>query len=535
MKKKVNINRESISSEEIASQKRFGSLIKSYPAVTNPYRRTSWRTKSIVWVAMASVVLVYYVIKGESSEGFIRPPFEEVNIATTDYSVDASKGGDFTYKSGTKIVVAENSFLDKNGNVVKGNVDLKYREFRDPIDFFLSGIPMQYDSAGTKFEFESAGMIEIKAFKEGNALTMNPNSPVKVQLITTGDASDFNLYYLDTVAGNWAYKGKADTKRQMNAAKYLASVDSLKDTGSVMVAAKEEFADVQVKQEEEKLNKIREEIAKLEKRTPFLPRQLDETKNHFKIKADTNLFPELAIYKNIYFEVSDENENFTPDIYKTAWEDPVISEYRKGESYKLTFRKGKAVHAFIVFPTLKGSDYDNAAEEFSGKLKKHSQALAAKKEDEIKASHDFETAYNARREPAKMQLNQSAGGTTQILVTLSAFGNWNCAFPINLPTGASLALKLEDIDGKQLGEGDFYMVDKNRNSLFHYQTNTLSRFEFDPKSQNVFWAVVDKKMYVFTPHDFANVNKTAGEYTFQLRKIDKEIARKEDLSEVLGI
>jgi gliding motility-associated lipoprotein GldH len=66
MKKKVNINRPELSSEQISAGKNFGSLVKNYPALTNPFRKTSWRTKGILWVVLLSVGLTYYVVSREA-------------------------------------------------------------------------------------------------------------------------------------------------------------------------------------------------------------------------------------------------------------------------------------------------------------------------------------------------------------------------------------------------------------------------------------------------------------------------------------
>lgn len=51
-------------------------------------------------------------------------------------------------------------------------VKITYREFADPIDFFVSGIPMEYDSAGRKYNFESSGMCEINAYKDDIAVLL---------------------------------------------------------------------------------------------------------------------------------------------------------------------------------------------------------------------------------------------------------------------------------------------------------------------------------------------------------------------------
>jgi hypothetical protein len=70
MKKKVNVNREKISSDEISSRKNFMPLIKNYGSLANPSRKTSWRTKSILWVIIGSALLVIYIAMQNKFEGY---------------------------------------------------------------------------------------------------------------------------------------------------------------------------------------------------------------------------------------------------------------------------------------------------------------------------------------------------------------------------------------------------------------------------------------------------------------------------------
>jgi hypothetical protein len=100
-------------------------------------------------------------------ERFIKPPIKGADVPFKEWTVDAAKGDTVYYPTGSIILFPPNSFVDKNGNVITGNVEVKYREFTKPIDFFLSGIPMNYDSAGVQYTFESAGMCEILAYKDG--------------------------------------------------------------------------------------------------------------------------------------------------------------------------------------------------------------------------------------------------------------------------------------------------------------------------------------------------------------------------------
>jgi len=78
----------------------------------------------------------------------VNPPIPQAQKVFASYKVDAHKGGVYEYGNGSKITVPARAFVYEDGSEVTGEVELKYREFHDFVDFFLSGIPMEYDSAG---------------------------------------------------------------------------------------------------------------------------------------------------------------------------------------------------------------------------------------------------------------------------------------------------------------------------------------------------------------------------------------------------
>ncbi|MCB0401199.1 MAG: leucine-rich repeat domain-containing protein [Flavobacteriales bacterium] len=137
----------------------------------------------------------------------VLPPSAPLDMVMESYQLDAQKGKTITYNTGSQIIVPENAFLDKNGQVVKGNVTLSYREFNDPIEIAFSGIPMGYDSAGTINPFQSGGMIEIRATRNGEPLYVNPQSKITVNMVSNTSDASFNLYSMDD-GEEWVYKGK---------------------------------------------------------------------------------------------------------------------------------------------------------------------------------------------------------------------------------------------------------------------------------------------------------------------------------------
>ena len=126
----------------------------------------------------------------------ISAPFEEtVEFSTT--KINADSGGVFTLASGSRITLPENALVDKNGNPVKGEVDLKFREFHSAIDILLSGIPMQLDESGSEY-MSSGGMMEIRASQNGEELELAEGKSAAIELISEVDIKEgYQLFYLE--------------------------------------------------------------------------------------------------------------------------------------------------------------------------------------------------------------------------------------------------------------------------------------------------------------------------------------------------
>ena len=139
----------------------------------------------------------------------IQPPIEMLQPTFSNFIVMAKKATTLTAGKDTKIFVPPYAFVDRNGNVIKGNVDIQYREFKNPLDIFLSGIPMTVEENGKEEFFQSAGMVEFRAYQNGAEIFPNPDrEPVVIEITSTQTDEDFNLYTLDENSGEWNEEGK---------------------------------------------------------------------------------------------------------------------------------------------------------------------------------------------------------------------------------------------------------------------------------------------------------------------------------------
>lgn len=117
----------------------------------------------------------------------------------TTFTIDAENPEILTYASGTKVTIPKSAFVDKDGRTVTGTVELKYIEYRDPIDFILSNIAMDH-GGGT---FHSGGMFKILAYQNGQPVHLGKGKEIDLDFPITGNAPDMNFYRYDSISRQW--------------------------------------------------------------------------------------------------------------------------------------------------------------------------------------------------------------------------------------------------------------------------------------------------------------------------------------------
>lgn len=124
------------------------------------------------------------------------------------YTISAENPQKIEHPSGTVIEIPENAFVDKNGNPVTGDVQLSYIEYRDPVDFILGNIPMDYNQDGEKFVFNSGGMFKIKATHQGEEVFLGKDKNINLDFPLTENLPDLNFYRFDETTNQWKEEAK---------------------------------------------------------------------------------------------------------------------------------------------------------------------------------------------------------------------------------------------------------------------------------------------------------------------------------------
>lgn len=557
---KINIDKPKPTQEEILAGRDFDSVLKQYKAapgkvIKKPFWKTSGFIGSVVAVA-ATVAVVLMVINGNNGQNpsddqgnvlsnndnvrqpdndavtqwtptkrKIAPPLAGVNVPFTNYKVNAKRGGTLTHPSGTKIKFQAGSFLDANGNAVTGNVEVRYREMHDAVDIFLSGIPMQYDSAGQTWQLESAGMLDIAAFVDGKVVYLDKNKPMEVEFASAYEGTQYNLYEFDTVAGNWAYRGKDEVGVMPSV------VDSVKGKAKPKMANVPPMNDIVI---HEPVDGVK-------------PMKADSKKNRFSVDFDKAEFPEMASFQNVIFEVDESNEKFDRANYAVTWESIALSRGDESSKYKLTLKKGLKQLKLDVYPVLDGKDYDKAFADYTATHNKYLQDSArygawvasVKNNQDIGVPNNVAQPQQVFNGGVQQLGNGDLGwvyttgadknGTNMAMdvmrsFTLSGFGTYNMDFAGMLPAGSILDLSVNGPDNKLFQ--DFTTVnhvDREKNTVMTYHNeNPMNGFHVNTKSSNLIWAVKDGELYYAENESFSNL-PLSGKVNVVLKKVAKKL------------
>ncbi len=327
---KIVYNRESLSSQEIAQQVNFKTFISGYTPAANIL--LSMKSLVIIGVSAFTAVIVTVVLmqspfkQTSLTEQFISPPMPQLNISPSSLLISGMADTVINYPSGTKLYIPAYTFVHSDNTTAKGPFRLSFREFHDQVDQMLSGIPMVYDSAGIKKQFESAGMFDIMAYENDKPVFIKEGKGLFVDMPSSNTDNNFNVYYLDTIQKSWIY----DKDNSENNILLIAGTDTLLH------------------------QKFKTGFGSL-----VLPEKADPLLDNLMIDFDKEEFPELALFDNVKFQFIDKKNKYNKEGSTKTWDDVKVTRQDK-RHYLVTFAKGKFKQSFVTIPVLEKKDFEKA-------------------------------------------------------------------------------------------------------------------------------------------------------------------------------
>ncbi|GEM_PF-769265 len=209
MKRRIHIDRKMPDKAKISGYQNFDSLLHKHQSITKKPKYNGIKVLTgIILIAVVSF-LVFDSIDAE--ENAIAPPFNHVDLAGELHFIDPNDASEVRLLSGTVISIEPSSIVFEDGSICNENVCIRVKEYLNPLHFFLSGIPMTYDSAGVEYTFESAGMIEMEAWSASKKVFLAEGKLAHVEMKAT-DSRSFNVYAFDSADNKWEFQSIDEVK-----------------------------------------------------------------------------------------------------------------------------------------------------------------------------------------------------------------------------------------------------------------------------------------------------------------------------------
>jgi hypothetical protein len=123
------------------------------------------------------------------------PISPENDVPFRIYDVNADTDTTIYTETGTVLTIESGTLVTQGGMPVNGKVQVSVREFHDAVDILRAGIPMRLSSDRNSF-LKSSGMIEVRAYQNGQELFIGEGKSISINLATYRSSSQHQLFFL---------------------------------------------------------------------------------------------------------------------------------------------------------------------------------------------------------------------------------------------------------------------------------------------------------------------------------------------------
>jgi hypothetical protein len=483
----IETGRTPVTDEEIERLKPPFSSLQSVENLPPGSTGKKVSLRPVVWVSLGAAVILSVLIirpffKAEDkpllkkhdeplqiaqpvNPGGINPPQPE-QIRYENFVVKAGKKSVFKTSKGSQISVPAQAFIYPDGSPCNKPVDVQFAEFHNVAEVFLSGVPMQYDSSGVTYTFESAGMFNIVASSEGQPLKLAQNKGITIDLVSDAEGT-YNLYYFDPVQNSWDYRLTEDKTPSAHG-----------PSGSMY---KQEKTERKQEKPVQSPSVIIQETNPdpVEVQPPAFSKR-DKNNFAFKVDIDESRFPELAGIRNLLFEV--EGNSAENKYLRGTW-DSISLQRGNDDEYTISLFRLKKNFTFKAHPVLDEKSWEEAMTAY--RLAEEQRA-AQKKTREARSSvnHEVNEIINAN-----IRSWAFSRGTT-----IYDLGYWNWDKPVPQPVKAKGGMgTFVDSRGNTLNPSLLFIAQRGTNILWNYKPH--QKWMYSSSQENLLWFVLPDGRY----------------------------------------
>ncbi len=478
MAQNLNFDRKELREQDILKHKNFDEVLRSYRMVQRPASNTRWIAAASIAAAACLLAFLYFGFLNNStnhhgnllSDGNapvhfnlndlpkkVQLPLKNYSVPAEHFKVSADQGGNFKTSSGSTISIPAMAFVDEQGKKVEGTIEVSYREFQNPLDFFLSGMPMHQMKDGQPIQTASAGMFELLANKDDKAIYIASSKQIAVDQQSRFSGKCEQMFF-NTTSNTWVKEGENDL---------------LAENGKIIV--EKETAPVSI------------DSAGM----PVMPRKADKRKYIFDIKVDVSGFPELAEYKGLLFEVNETYQKFDERLYDIKWEQASIKASSVAGNYNLTIGIRDSSVTIMVYPVFANKNYQEAMLVYQEKkelwlanLAKQQKQTNEKKAIKVNAN---DVALVTTDEPLINYSKLKAKGKRHFEV--HKLGVYQSVMAYHPTTMKVVQPRLIDLKGKEIKNVQMFIADRTQNILYNFGSS--ASIACDQSASLLFWFVTD--------------------------------------------
>ncbi len=555
---RIRIDQEEPSREEIHSHMDFDALLATHASQQEARRPLRIRRLVYLTSAAAAAILLLFMWQplnrllqapsaGDyfASQPYVNPP--SLSLAPTVASpkaVDAYKGGIIEYPSGSRIVVPAAAFMNDRGRLIGGDVEVHYRELHDYVDFFVSGVPMAYDSAGLQRYLTSAGMVEVYAEQNGQRVQLAPGKTIQVELVSEVKLKDYfslptyYVYQMDTVERRWVY-------RNIDMVQFV-------DDDEQWLSSEEHSAQGLLQERTQALElEYREALAALQATVPVPPApikpsqasgerptfELDFAAGELPLDPGSEVSDEdiQRLHEGTIWEILPESPEVDPRAFQVNWERVRLRQLQE-DRYEIMFIHPDNQETLIARPVLLGEDYAQAMEAYDYEKTVYDAAVQAREEQLSERVEFLQQTYADRRaalqEQIQAEIDQNPEWLRRKIISrfvVNEFGYWNCAQPTPIPS-QEMTVSYRDGEGNALENRTAFVINKEYNTLYRFHAVDDGQLTLIPGSENLVW-VVDETGHIA----LAKLSAEEETSTIVLERIDETIDSEQTLRNLLQL
>lgn len=478
-------------------------------------------------------------------------------------TIDAGKDEVFQMKDSKSVLHFPANILEhQDGRPVKGKVKIRYREYRNSAQTAFSGIPMTYSEKGKNYNFNSAGMFEIRATQNNEVLRVKNGCSFQVDYNATEQLDNCYFFELNEGNGRWRKQQPINFTRKPSA----------QQTQAIQIVEAENKNSS--KPQKKYLSGILQGTAKDAASNEYISGLKIELFNKSNVLSKNLLRDYDSGYVVTGIKVGQYSAKITCKGYASMYLERIIIGKDKITQLDISLKPMKQMKKKSAFQQaialfdwskekqkektlVKGSfelqdticnvpeDFDEQLHKKMGLNKKQAQNPAAKVMPEAVQTREVDSVAASkiksggnRNGNTLLAENINAGHTYPNLVkglNCPSFGVYNCDQIYQVPNPITINASYTDEKGQAITDGNVLsMIDLQYNGAFSFDPRN---FICGKTGRNVLLLFTkSQKLYVLPEAEFKKMKiRGSGNYTFAMKDISETVKTTENLKKYLGL